>query len=114
MSRPVAVAFLAPGDKVSVQGAPANAATLDTKFFNDAMAGKESFMIHGKGSYEDMTGHEYPIEYSFGYHPAANGFVADFLGPNRVEKWQDEKEKKKARNQIETHVFVLRFRLCRS
>ena len=92
------IAFFAAGDRVGVGGAPADAATLDAKFFSDAMEGKESLMIHGQGSYEDMTGKEYPIEYSFGYHPAVKGFVADFGGPNRVEKWQYEKEKKKPRN----------------
>jgi hypothetical protein len=95
--RPVGVAFLAPGDRVSVGGAPADAVTLDSKFFNDAMEGKESIMIHGQGTYEDMAGGEHPIEYSFGYHAQAKAFIADFLGPNRVEKWQYEKEKKKQR-----------------
>jgi hypothetical protein len=42
-----------------------------------------------------MAGGEYQIEYSFGYHPSAKGFVADFGGPNRYEKWMDEREKKK-------------------
>ena len=93
--RPVSVAFLAPGDRVNVQGAPADAVTLETDFFNNIMAGKESFMIHGKGTYDDMTGKEYPIEYAFGYHAQAHAFMADFGGPNRVEKWQDEKEKKR-------------------
>lgn len=95
--RPVQIAFLAAGDRISVGGAPVDNVTLDTKFLADALEGKESLMIHGQGTYEDMTGTEYGIEYAFGYAPSANGFVADWGGPNRKEKWQDEKGKRKHR-----------------
>jgi hypothetical protein len=91
---PVNIASLAAGDRVSVRGAPADEVTLHTKFFNDVMKGKESLMIHGKGIFEDMTGAEYALEYAFGYHPATNGFIADFGGPNRREKWMDDKKQK--------------------
>ncbi len=95
--RPVNIAFLAAGDRVRVQGAPADDITLDAKFFDEAMKGRESLMIHGLGSYEDMAGTEYPMEYAFGYVPSSRAFAADWGGPNRKEKWQDEKEKKKPR-----------------
>jgi hypothetical protein len=74
--RPRGGHILPAGDEMSIQGAPADEVTLDDEFYNSAMHGRESFMIHGKGNYKDLAGREYQIHHAFRFRPDA-GFVPE-------------------------------------
>jgi len=95
-ARPNFISFLAVGDRMLLQGAPADAITIDQDFYNRAVNDtKEFFMIHGKGTYEDLAGREYPIEYVFRYDQTIVGFRPDYgvAELRRInEKWKEQSE----------------------
>jgi len=79
-------------DPQTVIGAPANAITIDDAFYNDVCYSREVFIIHGKGSYEDLAGQQYPIKYAFHFLPEY-GF-----GNYHVEKWKEPNPEKGNQN----------------
>lgn len=87
------VLFLAAGGEQSMGNAPADAVTLDNKFFEDVMNGKEYLIIHGKGRYRDFANVEFPFEeYCFAFSPEFKQFVTcqpDIYGASR-EKEQEK------------------------
>ena len=62
--------FLGAGDQITVISRPSAAVTLDEQSYNDfIITGRESFIVHGKGSYEDLGGTKWPIQYAFVFDP---------------------------------------------
>lgn len=88
--RPFIVPFLAAGDETGFEGAPADAVSLDSKFLDDAIDGKEYLIIHGKGSYKNLAGIEYPLdEYCFFYSSTYKQFTPcnpEMYGANRKKE----------------------------
>lgn len=85
--------FLGGNDTMSIEAAPAHAVAFEADFAKRILDGKEFLLIHGNGSYEDMAGREWPIEYSFQYRTgrqegSPGGFV-QHIHP----KISNEKEK---------------------
>jgi hypothetical protein len=80
--------FLGAGEGTTIQAAPADAVSFEIEFFKGIWAGKECMLIHGKGSYEDLAGREWPIEYSFKHHPEGHGFI-----PHSHPKISDKEKK---------------------
>ena len=77
-------------DPQVVIGAPAHAKTINGSLYNGVCDGREYFFIHGKGSYEDLAGKEWPIDYAF-YFTNQYGFV-----PYPTQKRHDDKDQKEA------------------
>ncbi|HEY8187293.1 MAG TPA: hypothetical protein VIF64_14560 [Pyrinomonadaceae bacterium] len=82
--------FLPAGDPMLLVGAPADAVTIDADFYKRVAEGKEEFVVHGNGSYEDLAGREYPIEYAFQFH--ADGGFAHYRIRKKGETEENEKE----------------------
>lgn len=88
-ARPADGLFLAAGDEISLENAPADAVTLNADYLSDVLNGKNFLMIHGKGTYKNLADIEFPVdEYCF-YFSRHKQFIQcspEMYGANNRDK----------------------------